>query len=71
MSGVRTFIGVNEMPVFGKVLKLPGDCPVSVQPAARWKLPFLRGAEAAPDIAHPAGLIDVVSAARRVSGSMS
>jgi len=27
MSGVGTFIGVNEMPVFGKVLKLPGDCP--------------------------------------------
>ena len=25
---VRTFIGVIDMPVFGKVLQLLGDCPV-------------------------------------------
>jgi hypothetical protein len=28
MSSVRTFIGVIEMPVFGKALQLLGDCPV-------------------------------------------
>ena len=75
VSSVRNVTGVTEMPVFGEVLQLLGDCPVLCDQqdgsCQSYEVQRQPPETLAVPIAHPAGLIDVVSAARRVSGSMS